>query len=223
MTVYYNSFPPSLLETVADLESDRMGQLCLDEKNLESERKVVMEERRVRIDNFIPGKMLEQLFENAYESHPYQWPVVGRMSDIKNIKLEECLEYYKTYYAPNNAVLVIAGDFNIENAIQLIEKYYNPVTSQKSPNKCNIQASFQNKEKRVSISQNAQLSSCMIGYRVPGIGDSDIYSFDILKIILAVGESSRIYRHLLHEKELIISIWCDVSWRIHDSLFMFYI
>ncbi len=105
------------LEKVIDLESDRMRSLQVTPKMLESERQVVMEERRLRVDNEIAGLMDEELSTLVCKAHPYRWPVIGWMKDIENITREDCLEYFRTYYAPNNAIVYVAGDFDPKKAL----------------------------------------------------------------------------------------------------------
>src|SRR3954466_13258523 len=109
LTVYYEDFMAEALERVVDLESDRMKSLAVTPKMLPSERQVVIEERRLRVDNEIAGMMDEELSCLVYKAHPYRWPVIGWMKDIEAIKREDCLEYFRTYYAPNNATIYLAG------------------------------------------------------------------------------------------------------------------
>jgi len=123
-TIYWEEFPTEALELVLDLESDRMRSLRLTEENLEQERAIVKEERRVRIDNSVPGKLTEELYMAAYKAHPYRWPVAGWMADLDNISLEDTKEYFRIYYAPNNAVVVITGDFDTEQLLPLMAEYF---------------------------------------------------------------------------------------------------
>jgi len=223
MTVYYENFPPSLFETVVDLESDRMAYLRLNAENFHLEKDVVMEEHRVRVDDYIPGKLIEELFANAYTIHPYKLPVMGWMSDLENLTLEDCQQFYKTYYSPNNAIIILVGDFHSKTAKNLIKKYYGSISSQKSPPSVEKIEPVQLKEKRVNIHKKSRLYSCIIGYRVPGIDSPDIYALDVLKTILVSGDSSRLFQRLIHDKELIVSLWCDYTWRFQSSLFIIYV
>ena len=111
VTVYYEDFAAEALDTVLDLESDRMRSLTIDDRSLRSEREVVKEERRLRVDNEPAGLMDEALHALVYEAHPYRWPVIGWMGDIEAIRREDCEAYFRTFYAPNNATLWVAGDF----------------------------------------------------------------------------------------------------------------
>jgi predicted Zn-dependent peptidase len=122
LTVYYEDFMAEALEKVIDLESDRMRSLAVTPKMLASERQVVIEERRLRVDNEIAGMMDEELGALVYKAHPYRWPVIGWMRDIENITREDCLEYFRTFYAPNNATIYVSGDFDPKQALALIKK-----------------------------------------------------------------------------------------------------
>ena len=123
MTVYFENIASDKLELIIALEAERQANLAITPENLASEREVVREERRVSIDNSVFGDMYEQLSANAFLAHPYQWSVLGWMSDIETITLEECREYHRIYYAPNNATVVIVGDFDTKEAIKHVEKY----------------------------------------------------------------------------------------------------
>jgi predicted Zn-dependent peptidase len=127
LTVYYEDFMAEALERVIDLESDRMRSLALTPKMLESERQVVIEERRLRVDNEIAGMMDEELSTLIWKAHPYRWPVIGWMKDIEAITREDCLAYFRTYYAPTNATVYVAGDFDPKEALKLLKKYYGSI------------------------------------------------------------------------------------------------
>jgi zinc protease len=132
-TGYYETLPGSKLELVADIEADRMENLQITPENLTSERDVVKEERRFRVDNNPGGVLREALYGTAFKVHPYRWPVIGYMEDISRIDVAKANEFYRTYYAPNNAVLVISGDFDKAEAKRIVEKYYGAIKSQEIP------------------------------------------------------------------------------------------
>lgn len=115
------------------MEADRMRSLKLDNENLEQERYIVMEERRLSVDNNPDQKLEEELYAFAFNSHPYQNPVIGWMNDLKRIQLEDCKEFYKSYYAPNNATLIIIGHFNKQTTKKLIKRYFSKLPSSKIP------------------------------------------------------------------------------------------
>src|SRR5512142_3197642 len=133
VTAYYEDFAADALETVVDLESDRMRSLRLTAEPLEQEREVVKEERRLRTENSIFGLMEEQLEALVFLAHPYRWPVIGWMEDIQRITREDCQAFFRTYYAPSNAAVYAVGDLDADAAIALIERYYRDIPSGPRP------------------------------------------------------------------------------------------
>ena len=133
VTVYTDFFPSSEMEVIFDLEADRIGYLALDDKMVESERKVVMSERITSMENSNFYLLEEQVKGVAFIAHPYRWSVLGYESDIKNWKKSDLQTYFETFYAPNNAVVVMAGDITLENVKTLTEKYFEPIPAQTPP------------------------------------------------------------------------------------------
>ena len=150
ITFYYEEFNSDLLEKVFDLESDRIRSLKLDDANVEQERGIVKEERRLRTDNSPQGKMWEDLYAAAFVGHPYHNPVVGWMKDLDNISLDDCKDYFRIYYAPNNATLTLVGDFKTEKALPLIEKYFADIPPAEKPRNVNDAEPAQEGEKELN-------------------------------------------------------------------------
>jgi predicted Zn-dependent peptidase len=221
MTAYYEDFASDVLELVVDLDTDRMRSLSLDEKYLVSEMDVVKEERRLRIDNSVGGQMREELTALAFKAHPYQWPVIGWMSDLEKIDRDDCVEYFKTYYAPNNAILIVAGDFETKKALELINKYYDDIPSQEPPQPVRTVEPEQLGERRADVRKKAELAEIMIGYHAPPVSSEDIYALDVLSEILTGGNSSRLHRSLVRELEIAVYVYSYFSWRIDPGLFVF--
>lgn len=221
MTAYYEDFASDVLELIVDLDTDRMRSLALDEKYLVSEMDVVKEERRLRIDNSVGGQMREELSALAFKAHPYQWPVIGWMSDLEKIDRNDCVEYFKTYYAPNNAILIVAGDFNSKKALELIHKYYDDIPAQEPPQPVRTVEPEQLGERRADVKKKAELAEIMIGYHAPPVSSEDIYALDVLAEILTGGNSSRLHRKLVRELELAIYVYGYFSWRVDPGLFVF--
>lgn len=132
-TSYYEKLPADRLELAVRLEVDRLQNLQITPESLEPEREVVRSERKLRSVNTPFGLLIEQLYALAYEQHPYRWPVIGWDHDLKNLTLEDCLEYYRTYYAPNNAVVVIVGDVSADEALKTVDRFYGPLPSPPHP------------------------------------------------------------------------------------------
>ncbi len=218
MTVYYEDFAPSLLETVLDMESDRMANLDLNAGMLKSEREVVKEERRVRTDNSIFGRLDEELYAASYQAHPYRWPVIGWMSDIENIKLEDCQNYFHDYYAPNNAVIVIAGDFDTEKTKMLFKKYYSKIPSRKTPDDPQTMEPEQKGEKRIKYKKKSELHNFVLGYHIPGIESDDLIVLDVIQTIFSGGESSIMQKKMIRESDLALYASVDFVWQLDPGL-----
>ncbi|MFC1732352.1 M16 family metallopeptidase [candidate division KSB1 bacterium] len=223
LTVYYEDFASSLLETVVELESDRMGWLDLSEESLAAERSVVGEERRLRTDNSIFGRLEEELFAASYQCHPYRWPIIGWMPDIETISLQDCKDYFETYYAPNNALIVAAGDFTTRSFLKMVERHYSKIPSRTAPSRPVTTEPRQQGEKRIRYRKQSELHNFVIGYHVPGLNDNDIYILDILQIILTDGESSLLYKKLVREAGLMLYLYSDFTWYIDPGLFQFFV
>jgi predicted Zn-dependent peptidase len=221
MTVFYEVFPSQLLEQVMDMEADRMQNLNISEESLESEREVVIEERLLRTDNSLEGFLMEQLYANAFIAHPYQWPVIGWLSDLKHITLAQCLEYHKIYYAPNNAVLVIGGDLEPDQTIQMIEKYYASIPAQTPPPPVITKEPPQSGEKRIVIRKEAQHPQLYIAYHGIDVSDPGLYALDIFQMIFGTGRSSRLHKRLVEEEQLINSVYCAFGYDLDPGLFYF--
>ncbi|UCF05258.1 MAG: insulinase family protein [bacterium] len=221
MTAYYEDIASDGLKLVIDLDTDRMASLALDPKYLESEMGVVMEERRVSIDNSVRGRMREELAALAYKAHPYAWPVLGWMSDLEKIDRDDCVEYFRTYYAPNNAVLNVAGDFDTREALKLIHKYYDGIPSQEPPAPVRTREPEQLGERRAYVHKKAELPEIMIGYKVPDARSEDLYALEVIQQVLVEGESSRLHRKLVRDLGIAVYSYGYYPWRLDRSLFVF--
>ncbi|MFZ5439717.1 MAG: M16 family metallopeptidase [Myxococcota bacterium] len=219
LTVYYEDFMSEALEKVIDLESDRMRSLQVTPKMLESERKVVIEERQVRVDNDIGGMMDEELSTLVWKAHPYRWPVIGWMRDIEHITREDCLDYFRTYYAPNNATLYVSGDFEPKQALALIKKYYGGIKAGPGAPAVLDAEPEQKGERRAEVRYPAQAPSLMIAWRGPAASDTDTLVLDVLQYALSVGQSSRLTRSLVFEQELAVGVSVDWTWRFDPGAF----
>ena len=204
-TCYHVTFPAhgDNLETVLRYESDRMVHLDLTSAQLESEREVVCNERRYRVDDDPDGKITEELYALALEGHPYAWPTIGWMEDIKAIGLEDCEAFYGTYYAPNNATLVVTGNVDTEQTLFLIASYYGSIPSQDIPAPPNPAelvplAAPRRRELTLPISTERLL----LGFVTPGLNHPDIPALDVAIELLFGGESSRLHQDLVMEKEI---------------------
>jgi predicted Zn-dependent peptidase len=223
LTVYHEDFASEALEQVFDLEADRMASLQINEPMLESEREVVKEERRLRVENEILGILDEELASLVWKAHPYRWPVIGWMGDIQNITKKDCDEFFQRFYAPNNTILYVVGDFNPDQALRWIEHYYQPIP--RGPGIAPVQNSEpeQRGERRAWVSHPAQAPSLMIGYRAPAALSDDTLVLDVVQYLLSVGDGSRLVRELVYKHPLAVSISMDWTWRIDPGVLVFYV
>ncbi len=220
-TAYYEIVPAERLESVLELEADRARNLTLNEENLTSERNVVINERLLTVDDSPEYSAYEVLTNNAFVLHPYRWEVIGFMQDIRAISLEDCLEYYRINYAPNNAFLIIAGDFDTSRAGKLIEKHFGRLKAEPPPPTVKAIEPEQRGEKRIDFHRAAQLEAVMIGYKTPEGSHPDIVPLQVAAKILFDGESSRLYRRLVYDEEKAFSIYGELS--VHHDPNLFYI
>lgn len=205
-TNYYETLPSHFLEMGLWLESDRMGFLlpAMTQKKLDNQRDVVKNERRQHVDNQPYGLWLEKMLELAYpKDFPYHWPIIGYMEDIDAARLEDVSKFFQTYYAPKNASLVIAGDFDPEKTRQLIDKYFGSI--KKGNTTLPVSAKFNNYhsgEKRAIIEDRVQLPRIYMAYHIPAYGTKDSYTTEIMSDIFSEGKSARLYQSLIYKKQI---------------------
>lgn len=222
-TAYYAVLPSNKLELIVDLESDRMESLQITQANLTSEREVVKEERRYRVDDSPMGAMNESIFSTVFKAHPYRWPVIGWMDDINRITVDKCKQFFKTYYAPNNATVVIAGDFDAADAKRLIEKYYSGIKSSKIPQTVFPEEPEQKSQREARVSKNVQNEHIAISFRTAPASSDEVYTLDILSEILGGGEYSRLYKKLVYEKQIASQVGTDQNSMAGPGVFTIYI
>lgn len=205
-TAYMGSFAPEKLELVLDVESDRMSNLVLTQKLLDKERGAVQEERRLSVDNNPMGFLFENVMLLTFQEHPYRWPTIGFEEDIAGYSLQDLQNWYKTYYSPNNAVLVISGNFDSKRAKKLIKKYFSPLPAKNIPEETIYAEPEQKKARQKALSKKIQQASVQISYIGPPPGRRESYAIDFLIDVLGAGESSLLYRKLVREKKLLPSL-----------------
>ncbi len=220
LTVYTDWFPTSALETMFELEADRIEHLAIDNKMVESERGVVTSERSTGLENSNFRAIWQEVKGAAFRAHPYGWPVIGHASDIANWSLDDLKQYHKTYYAPNNAVVVIAGDVKLAQVKALADKYFAPIPAQPEPRKIHTVEPEQKGERRVYAQKKSVTTpNIMMAYHVPETQHVDHYALDILSDILSTGESSRLYNSLINEQQLASSLFTYFPESLDPNLF----
>ncbi len=219
-TAYFENLSADRVQVSIDLESDRMQNLLLREQDFRTERMVVMEERRLRTDDNPQAVLTEQVMATAFEIHPYHWPIIGWMQDVARFTLEDLKAYYKTYYNPTNAILVVVGDFKKGDLLPKIEKAFGSYPKGVVPAQEKEIDPPQIGERRIFVKKEAQLPSLVMGYHVPNLREPDSYALEMIATILSGGKSSRLYQTLVREKRLVLSVDADHSLISRDpSLF----
>jgi len=205
-TQFFETFPSNCLERVLWLEADRMGSLNVDEANFKSERQVVEEERRVRVDNQPYGSLEEDLRASAFTVHGYHHTPIGSIADLDKATLQDVRDFFNTYYKPNNATLVIVGDFNSAQALAWTHKYFDGIPASAKPiPRHDPKEPPQTAERRVAKSySNTPLPAVVIGYKIPARYAPDAYALDLASNILAGGESSRLYQALVYKDQIAV-------------------
>lgn len=222
-TQYFQVFPSNYLERILWMEADRLRSLIVSEENFKSERDVVKEERRLRIENPPFGRLLEVVLNNTYTTHPYKILPIGSMEDLDAATLEDVRQFHATYYVPNNATLVISGDLNPEQTIQWVEKYFGPIPKGKPiPREIPAEPAQTAERRLVDYHPNTPLPAVVFTYHVPEAGHPDMYALEVASNILSGGESSRLYRKLVYEQQIAIGAGGQAIVLEDPGVFFFY-
>lgn len=205
-TNYFEALPSNRLELALWLESDRMLSLDISRVNLDNQRQVVKEERRYRVDNRPYGTSWEKIFSIAYRSHPYHWPVVGYMEHLDAASVDDVRSFFRKYYAPNNAVLVIAGNFEEGQAGRLVEKYFGEIPRRTSAARSRVVERPLKGTVRDAVYDSVSLPAVYMAFRVPSMTSRESDVLNVAGGILSEGKSSRLYRRLIYEKKIAQSV-----------------
>jgi zinc protease len=223
VTSYYVNIAADRIDLVIDLEADRMHNLRLDPKDIASEREVVIEERRTRTEDDPGGFLGEEVSSIAFKNHPYGAPIIGWMEEIKQITPAQIRAFYKTYYVPNNAILVAVGDFKAPEVLTKIRAKFGRIPKGPPPPPVLAVEPPQNGERRVIVKKHAQLPIVYLGYHVPNRKSPDAFALEMLSTILSEGRASRLYKRLVYERQLALEAGGDYNYFSHDpSLFWFW-
>ena len=206
-TFYYEVLPSNEFKLGLWLESERMLHAKIDEKGVETQREVVKEEKRQRMDNQPYGSFLYEMFSRAYTVHPYTWIPIGSMDDLNAAEIDEFRTFYKKFYVPNNACLSIAGDIDVKETKEWIEKYFGGIPRGEDVVQPTIVEPALGGEKRATIYDNIQLPGLMLGYRIPPYTEADFYAIDMLGYVLSNGQSSRLNKKLVEEDQSAIQVF----------------
>lgn len=222
-TVYWETVPSNALDLALWLEAERMASLAVDEENMRSERDVVIEELRLRVENPPYGRLNQIVFGTAYATHSYKWLPIGSKEDLLAATLEDVKAFHALYYVPNNATLVVAGDFDPEGTLQSIQRFFGRIPRGGEPPRPAQPEPEQTEERRVvAYDSKAPLPAVITTYHIPGAGHPDTYPLQVASIVLSSGDSSRLYHRLVYDRQIALQAGGE-SFSLEDpSLFYFY-
>ena len=219
-TLYYEILPKNQLDLGLFLEADRMKSLAITKDNLDNQRNAVQEERRLRLDNQPYGKSQERFNEMAYDNFAYKHSVIGSMEDLNAATVDDVASFFKTYYAPNNAVLALVGDLDTKTTLAKIEKHFGGIARQPAPKPVDLSEQELKAERRESMKDPlARVPQISMGYRIPPATHADWPALSALGQILGGGESSRLYQAVVKEKELCTGTGAGSGARMGPALF----
>ena len=200
-TYYYESLPKDRFSLAVQLESERMARLVLREPQVASEKEVVANERRMRVDDDVEGTANEILYKTAFTCHPYHWPTIGWMKDIENFTPDDCVAFYRTYYAPNNATVVVVGDVVEKDVLTRIRDAYGAIPASEIPEEDTQPEPPQRDQRELTLRKPTPSEKLLVGYRGPALGDADHATCVVLNEVLFGGRASRLYRELVTMRE----------------------
>jgi zinc protease len=221
-TFYHESIPKDRIGLVIDLEAERMAKLVLREPQVKSEKEVVANERRYRVDDDVEGAVSELLYKTAYTTHAYRWPTIGWMEDIEGFTTEDCAGFYRTYYSPNNATVVVVGDIRERDLLTKIQKAYGHLPAAEIPVEDAQPEPPQLEERRLSVTKPTPTEKIAIAYHGPAFGDVDHVPLAMLSEVLFSGRSSRCHRAIIQEQEMATELRGWVSTFRDPGLFEIY-
>jgi zinc protease len=201
-TYYHEALPADRLPLAIKLEADRMAHLVLRTPQVTSEKEVVANERRYRVDDDVEGTASELLYKTAFTKHPYHWPTIGWMADIESFTPEDCEAFYRTYYAPNNACVVVVGDIREKDALSRLRDAYGPIAAAEIPPEDFHPEPAQDAPRSVEIAKPTATEKLFIGYHGPALGDSEHTPLTLLAEVLFSGRASRVHRALVQGAEI---------------------
>ncbi len=219
-TVFWETVPAQYLPMILWLEADRMATLRIDKDTFTNERDVVKEERRMRVDNQPFGRLNEIIYDQAFSVHPYKHATIGSMADLEAASVDDVRDFYQTYYVPSNATMVLVGDFDATQAVQLVNQYLGrvPKASRDVPRDIPKEPP-QTQEKRVTLQEPWPLPAVVVAYHITYDGNPDSYPLHIAAKVLSDGQSSRIYKKLVYETRLAVAAFGQANLIEDPNLF----
>jgi predicted Zn-dependent peptidase len=219
-TNYWETVPAHYLPLALWLEADRMASLKVEQSAFTRERSVVKEERRQRVDSPPYGRLAEIVYDATFTTQPYKHQVIGSMEDLEAARIEDVRDFFETYYVPENAVLVIAGDFDSGATMEMVQRYFGRVPKAKKPVPRDIPAEpAPSAERRLTVYEDVPLPAVVVAHHITFDGHPDSYPLHIVNKVLSDGNSSRIYRSLVYEKRLALAAFGGGNIIEHPNLF----
>jgi zinc protease len=205
-TYYHELLPADRVKLAVKLEAERMHRLVLREPQVASEKEVVANERRFRVEDDVEGLANELLYKTAFQEHSYRWPTIGWMQDIQGFTPDDCVAFYRTYYAPNNATVVVVGDIKERDLLVKIRDAYGAIPGQPIPPEDIVPEPIQAEERRVELHKPTATEKLLVAFKGPALGDADHALLTMLSEVLFGGRASRLYRSLVVDRELAIDV-----------------
>jgi zinc protease len=219
-TVFWQTLPAQYLPLALWLEADRMATLRIDQNTFVNEREIVKEERRMRVDNQPYGRLTEILYDNAFTTHPYKHPTIGSMEDLEAASIDDVRDFYETYYVPENATVVIVGDFDAPKAKELVNQYFGRVPRASRPVPRDIpKEPPQTAERRISVRAPWPLPAVVVAHHVTYDGHPDSYPLHVASKVLSDGQTSRLQQSLVYEKQIAVDASGGANLIEHPNLF----
>ena len=223
-TYYYENAPRDALPLVVELEADRMANLVLRAPQVASEKEVVANERKLRVDDDVEGRALELLYATAFRRHPYRWPTIGWMEDIRGFTVRDCQQFYRTHYSPGNATIVIAGDFDERKALSLVQKHYGGLPRVRGVPPAELpKEPLQRAERVVQLRAPTPAEKLLLGYHAPAFSHPDTPALVVANEVLFGGRSSRLHRLFCLDEEIALSVRGSISPFVDPGLFEMWI
>jgi len=207
-TYYYEVFPSNNLELGLWMESERLLHPIINQIGVDTQKEVVQEEKRLRVDNSPYGHFIEQVFVNLFEKHPYRWQTIGSLEHLASATLDDFKRFNEKYYVPNNAVLVVAGDIDIPSTKKMIQEYFGPIPRGGEIERVNVKEAPITSERRAKYNDpNIQIPAVFLGYRTPGQTERDAYVLEMISSVLSDGNSSRLYKKLVDDQKQALQVF----------------
>jgi zinc protease len=205
LTAFHDTVPPSYVGFALELEAERMRNLKLFPATVDSERHVVEEEKRLRVDNDPVGKAIEKFRALAYTKHPYSWTAIGTIEDLDKVTPADCQRFYDAYYRPNNATLIVVGDLEEQAVRKLVDQHFGPIPHGPAPPRANVTEPPQTATRTATMQIEVQIPVVVGGYHIPKAADPDLPALEVLAAVLSAGESSRLMERLVRHDHLAIA------------------